>query len=310
MRTGQPLTPLTVATALAFTLLLTALPAHAVELVSQQIELGSSSQITPANGGFGGGDQSSRNNNGFGDRSLETATQTTFSNIEVSADASFNFRRTNSATGDVFHLHSRLSLHSEDYLTVPSTQLNTRASAVVIVTMQVRSETPFRYDIQKTGYYDLPGGGGLTITAPNGNIVVNHGWTTGTTSPSQASGILPSGTYTVRYSDGSSAEGMVSPILVNHIEGDAESVLALAFTPATSTPIPEPSINILRDSTNRVVLELTNLVPGTYYTIERGDSLQPNSWQYLFAFVAAGPTASWTDTFNVHTPTTFYRLRF
>ncbi|HEX7863218.1 MAG TPA: hypothetical protein VF773_23015 [Verrucomicrobiae bacterium] len=304
MHTGQLLTT-------AIALLITCSPfCHAVELVSQQIELGSSSQITPANGGFGGWDQSSRNNNGFGDRSLETTTQATFSEVEVSAGATLNFRRTNSASADSFHIHSRLALHSQDYLAVPTTQLTTRASAVAIVTIQVRSETAFRYNIQKTGHYHLPGGGGLTITAPNGTIVVNHGWTTGTTAPSDASGVLPPGTYTVRFSDSSNAEGMVSPILVNHIEGDAQSLLTLTFTPASSNPIPEPSINILRDSTNRVVLELTNLVPGTYYTIERGDSLQPNSWQYLFAFVAAGATASWTDTLNVHTPTTFYRLRF
>jgi hypothetical protein len=304
MQTGPLLTA-------ALALLISSAPlSSAAEILSQQIELNSSSSVSPANGGFGSGDQDNRGNQGVGNRSLETSTQTIFQNVEVYAEANINYQFTNSPTSDTFQVHSRIALDSDDFLLVPSTQLHTRAQAFVNLTVFVRFDTPVRYDMQKTGHFNLPGGGGLTITAPNGNIIVNQGWTTGTTAPSEASGIIPPGTYTIRFSDGSSAEGMVSSAFVNEIGGDAQSMLTLTFSPAGSVPIPPPSLNLLRDSTNRVVLELINLQPGTFYTIERGDSLQPNSFQPVTQFVAAGTTATWTDVFSTHTPTTFYRLRF
>src|SRR5688500_16894395 len=72
MQTGPLLTA-------ALALLISSAPlSSAAEILSQQIELNSSSSVSPANGGFGSGDQDNRGNQGVGNRSLETSTQTIF----------------------------------------------------------------------------------------------------------------------------------------------------------------------------------------------------------------------------------------
>src|SRR5688572_6123905 len=142
--------------------------ARGVEVVSQQIELNSTAQVIFSNGGLGSLDQASRNNQGLGDRSLQSSTFAEFNDVEVTSEASIEVRRTNSASADTFQIESRLAMHSEDFLSVVSTQMNTRAVANVVLTLQVRLETPMRYDIEKSGHFNLPGSGAVLITTQNG----------------------------------------------------------------------------------------------------------------------------------------------
>ena len=205
---------------------------------------------------------------------------------------------------------SNLEVNSEDFVSQVTTQMNSRATASVYHLFQVQSVTPFRYHFRRSGPFSLAGSGSFTISAPGGTILLNHSWINGSSEPAESTGVLPSGTYSIGFSEGASVEGIVSPAMVNHIAGYSETAVTVTLTPVQIEPTPQPALKLSRDSAGRVVLELTDLRPGTYYTIERSDGLQPNSWNFLVSLLAAGSEAVWTDTFNAHTATTFYRLRY
>ena len=281
-----------------------------IEIVTQQTELSSSAQVTPVNGGQGGTDQASRSNFGRGDRSLETITATSFEGVNVHSSAAIEVRRTNSASAEIFEIASNIEVDSEDFVSQVTTQLNTRATANVFHLIQVRSETPFRYNFRKSGVFSLAGTGSFTISTSSGTVLLNHSWINGTREPAESTGTLPSGTYSIGFSEGASVEGFVSPAIVNHISGFSDTTVSITLTPVQVEPTPPPALELRRDGAGHLVLKLTNLRPGTYYTIERSDGLQPNSWNFLVSLLAAGSEVVWTDTFNVHTATTFYRLRY
>ena len=282
---------------------------HGIEVVTQQIELQSSAQVTPANGSQGGYDSASRSNHGQGDRSLKTYTAASFEGVYVDSSAAIEVRRTNSATAEIFEMMCSLEVRSEDFLSLVSTQSNTRASAGVFHSFQARTEIPIRYHLRRSGT-NSAGSGSFTITAQSGTLLLNHSWIAGTGQPIESTGVLPRGTYNIGFTEAITAEGVVSPAIVNHISGYSETLVTVTFTPAQIEPTPQPALRLSRDSAGRVVLELTQMRPGTYYTIERSDELFPNSWSFLVSLFAAGTEAVWTDTFNVHSPTTFYRLKY
>jgi hypothetical protein len=281
----------------------------AVEVVSQQIELGSEAQVWPTNGP-GAHDQATRSNLGIGDRVLETSTATSFQEVNVYATSMLEVRRTNTATEMMFEIESRLGMRSEDFISLVSTQMTTRATARAMVMLQVRSERPVRYEVRKAGFFSLPGAGSVIISGMNGTVLLQQGWISGTTEPAESTGVLPKGTYTIVYSENAYGDGTVSPAFVNHMGGESETDVTITLSAAEVEPFPAPGLYLRRDSIDRLVLELSNLWPGAFYTIERSNGLQPDAWSFVVNFVAVGTEASWTDTLNVHTATTFYRVRY
>ena len=78
----------------------------------------------------------------------------------------------------------------------------------------------------------------------------------------------------------------MSPAIVNHISGFSGTTVSITLTPVQVEPTPPPALELRRDGAGHLVLKLTNLRPGTYYTIERSDGLQPNSWNFLVSLPA------------------------
>lgn len=283
---------------------------YAVELLWQRFELSSVAQVASAQGTFVSEDRDSRANQGTGDRVLRSEAATSQDGVAAFAEVEASLRQTNSVTGETFWMESDLAIGSSDTLTTVQTQIVTRASASMAFEMQIRSETPFQYEVVEMGGAapSAPGSGGFEIRTASGFMVLDIRWAFNDSSH-QSQGSLPAGTYLMRLFNATSADGSVTPMFVNHIAGRASTAVAVTFRSGGSVPQPAPTLNLVRGAGNSVVLEMANLQPGINYTIERQNSMNTQFWEYVTNFVAAGSEAFWSDTLR-DDQTTFYRIRY
>lgn len=283
-----------------------------VEILSQNFDLSTFTQVYPIFGGPSAQDQDTRQNQGFGDRFLESHSDSTLVGVSVFSDADLTFRRTNNLTSDVLFMQGAFAMHSEDVAHPGATQLVLRATAAMSISLQVRSETPFHFRIATYGQFApaLPGAGGISIRNANGNAIVEINWTSGTDSSNESQGTLPSGNYLIRFFNNATVDGNFSTFLKNHISGTAQATATVSFSPAPSPPATHPVLRLQRGTGDLVQLELSNLLPGTTYTLDRSSSIDPPSWQSVFNFMAAGTTAVYSEPIIPDAQNFFYRLRF
>jgi hypothetical protein len=281
------------------------------EVFSQQLELITSAQVSPGSGGPSSLDQDSRQNQGPGDRALTSTSQASLDGIAVHTEAHLILRRTNTAASTVFWMENEFDMHSEGQLLTTNTSYFPRASASSAITFQFGSETPFHYSITTSGqpFPALPASGGFSLRTANGNAIVDMTWFSGTDNQSQSEGNLPPGFYQVRYFNSATTDGSITPNFINHIGGAAHNSVAFTVTPTGSIPDSTATLQLRRGPANSVVLEMTNLQPGTHYSIERAEGLN-QFWQAITSFTAAGTAATWTEPQNQNSQTVFYRLRF
>lgn len=285
--------------------------AYGIEVLSQRFELSTVAQVVPVQGPYQSEERDSRINQGIGDRMVRSEARTSQDGAIAFAEMEATLRRTNIVGGETFWLESDLAIGSEDLLVTVETQIVTRASAAMSLDLQVHSATAFQYHVVKSGEASptAPGGGGFSIRSAYGVAILEINWGHNDSS-NESQGSLPPGTYTIRFFNSSSADGIVSPTLVNHISGRGHTSVAVTFRPGGSVPQSAPTLKLSRGARNSVMLEMTNLQPGTNYTIERAEAIDAQFWEYVTNFSSGGTEATWTDLMRENTQSTFYRIRF
>jgi hypothetical protein len=283
-----------------------------IEILSQNFELSTFTQVYPIFGGPSAQDQDTRQNQGFGDRFRESHSNSALVGVSVFSDADLTLRRTNNLSSDVLFMQGAFAMRSEDVAHAGATQMVLRATAAMNISLQVRSETPFHFRIATAGLFapSLPGAGGISIRNANGNAFVDINWTSGTDSSSESQGTLPPGNYHIRFFNNATADGTFATFLKNHISGTTLASATVSFSPAPLPPATRPSLRMVRGTGDLLQIELSNLLPGTNYFLDRADSLDPSTWQFLSNFVAAGTNALYTDSLISNTQNVFYRLYY
>jgi hypothetical protein len=284
-----------------------------VEVISQQIDLSTSAQVWPTVSPFTPAtDQDSRQNQGAGDRALESSSAARMGAVAVFSEGDVILRRTNTESADVFWMESDFRMRSEADILTASSHVNTKGLASTSVSFQFRSDRSFQYRVVTSGQPlpGLPGASTITLRAANGQPVVEMTWTASTGDSGESQGTLPPGVYQVQFSSSATADGTVAPTLVNPISGAVRASVALTLTPNDSNPPQRAAVRLRRGSGDAVLLEMTDLQGGTQYFIERSEELTPELWQIAANFTAAGTNAVWTENLNRNAQKVFYRLRY
>src|SRR5690606_23468181 len=148
-----------------------------------------------------------------GDRLFESEAATSQDGVTAHAEARAALRQTNTVAGETFWMESEFAIGSEDDLATVTTQIVTRASASMSLEMQIQSETPFEYHVDKSGGASTTsvGSGGFSIRNANGATILDLGWASNDNSH-QSQGSLPAGSYLIRFFNVASADGSVTPI--------------------------------------------------------------------------------------------------
>jgi hypothetical protein len=246
-----------------------------------------------------------------GDQRVACSSQADFQTLSLFALSELAFRHTNSLGDQLFVIESDLNVQSEGDLDTVSAEFVTKASCSASAQFRLQSDTPFHYTITISNQSPAlsPNYGGITIRTAGGHSVLDLAWDSGMGNSPQAQGNLPAGLYDVAFGDATYPVGGLSPTMQNLINGTAKTVLSFTVTAQPVAPT-TPVLNLRRAEGDLVLLEMTNLRPGTFYFIERNDAIVPGSWDVVANFIAGGTNAIWGDAFDQNAGKVFYRLRY
>jgi len=247
----------------------------------------------------------------IGDQTVDCSSQSNFQTLSLLAGSNLVFRRTNSLGSQVFWIESDFNMQSGgDLLT--NTNLITKASASASVSLQLRSDTPFRYSIVTSSQSPpvLPNWGTIIIRTASSHPILEMDWDSTMGNLPQGQGNLPAGVYQVEFWNGALAQGDYSPTMQNPIGGAGGTTLSLTVTPEASSPPPPPVLHLRQGSSDLIQLQMTALQPGRFYFIERNEGMNPGLWPIVANFIAGGTNAVWADSLNLGVQKMFYRLRY
>jgi hypothetical protein len=288
------------------------LAANAAQIVSQRCLVANFAGIWPSPmTAVLDRDEASRESQDVGDTSLMCESEASFQEVRLVARSELLFHGTNTLANGQWWIECSFSMQSHgDVLTV-DTNLITKSFAWTTASLQIQSDTPFRYDIatedQSPG--SLPIRGVISIRTASGHPVLELDWDSTTGSLPQSHGRLAPGVYQVEFFSAVDAEGDIGPTMLNPIAGAAQAATSLTVTAEQPSANVLASLHIRQLGDGHVLLDMTALEPGTMYFIERNEKLTPEAWPIVANFTAGGTNAVWTDSVQSSAQSVFYRLR-
>jgi hypothetical protein len=288
------------------------LVSYAVEVTSQTTDVATSAQVWPGvMTGALANDTYSAGSPKIGDVRLEAESLAQFESVSVASRSHIELLRTNTVSGEVFRIQSDLRIQSHgDRLTVTQ-HLITKAFANSHLVFRFKTDKPFAYDLEVPSQTPpvLPHLGVLIIRG-NGHLFVQMTWNGTSDGERESHGTLPAGEYEVDFSSNVTGEGAIMPILENPIDITIWTAVALTITPRDTPLVSRPALQVRREGTDRILLEMTNLEPGKLYFVERRPALTSEPDAFVAGFSAGGTNAVLIEPINPNAPQAFYRLKY
>jgi hypothetical protein len=287
-------------------------PVQAAEVVSQRGLVANFAEIWPSPmTSLLDRDENSLEIQDPGDRELACESHASALDVAVSVRSQLLIRHSVSPTSGAVEVESSFSLTSQGELPTVDTNLTTKAFAWATAWIRIDSDTPYRFALNPPDPppTSLPLWGVIRVRAANGSQVLELAWSSATASATRSDGSLGPGLYEFEFFTAVEAQGTVSPWLLNPINGSAQALTRLTLFADSSVSTPPPRLDLRREVSGRVLLDLLNLKPGGHYIVERTDVLPSGEWLALGGLTAAGTNAVWVDVVNVESQAMFYRLR-
>jgi hypothetical protein len=246
-----------------------------------------------------------------GDVQMACESHVSVPEVSVYVRSQLQIRHSASATNSEVALESSFSLTSQGDLPTADTNLTTKTFASVTAWIQLHSGTAFHFalDPPDPPPTSLPLWGVIRVRTANGSPVLELSWSSATESAQRCDGSLGPGLYEFEFFTAVEAQGTVSPWLLNPIDGSAQALTRLTWSADSSITASATKLELRREGSGRVLLDLLDLKPGKHYFVERTDVLPSGEWLPLGGFTAAGTNAVWVDVVDVDSQAMFYRLR-